>query len=339
MLSRVAEALYWMSRYIERAEDITRMLSVNFDATLETRVEDEQLGWMSLIAANADADRFHDLFGKADARSATEFLLWHPANPNAVTACINRARENARSVREQISTEMWEHINRLYFLLRDINRGEVLRGPHTFFVEMRDGSQAFQGITNATMIHGEAYQFIELGKYIERAVETVYTLDMKYAVVNTLREGSPEANIQLIAMLKSCSAFEPFRRTHAAQLQAWRVADFLLLDREFPRAVLFCLDRSLHSVNTISGGSGGPGLTTASRPIPSQLTPPQRAFGRICAELEYLDIHEVLGDALHPYLEQISHRIDAAGEEIARTYFNTQLILPDQAMQPAQQQQ
>jgi uncharacterized alpha-E superfamily protein len=339
MLSRVAEALYWMSRYIERAEDITRMLSVNFDAMLETELEDEQLGWLPLIAASADQQIFHACFDKASAATATEFLLWHPANTNAVLACIMRARENARTVREQISSEMWAHINRLYFMVQDVNRAEVLRGPHEFFVQVRDGSQAFQGITTATMTHGEAYDFIQLGKFIERATETVYTLDMKYAVVNTLREGSPEANIQLIAMLKSCSAFEPFRRSHAAQMQAWRVAEYLLLSQEFPRAVCFCLHHCLEYVNAICGSRAEPVVTGLGRTTAGQLTPPQRAFGRLGAELEYLDIHEVLGDRFHGYLDQLQHRIGLAGEEVARTFFNTQVILPEAERQPSQQQQ
>ena len=338
MLSRVAEALYWMSRYIERAEDITRMLSVNFDAMLETRLEDEQLGWLPLIAASADVDLFRACFDHANAATASEFLIWHPANVNGVLACIHRARENARSVREQISTEMWAHINRLYFLIKDVNRADVLRGPHDFFAAVRDGSQAFQGITAATMTHGEAYEFIRLGMHLERATETVYTLDMKYSVVNTLAEGSPEANIQLIAMLKSCSAFEPFRRSYASQLQAWRVAEYLLLSAEFPRAVCFGLNHCLMSVNTISGMGLGISLGM-NRPAPGALTAPQRSFGRLAAELEYLDIHEVLGAAFHPYLHSLAQRITAAGEDVARAYFNTQVILAEPDMQPPQQQQ
>jgi uncharacterized alpha-E superfamily protein len=335
VLSRVAESMYWMSRYIERAEDITRMLSVNFDAMLESGLEDEQLGWLALIVASADVDMFHSCYDQVNATNVTEFLLWHPSNANAVLACINRARENARSIREQISSEMWAHINRLYFLGREMDRAEVLRGPHQFFAQIRDGSQAFQGITMATLTHGEPYEFIQLGKYIERASETVRTLDMKYGVVNLLREGSPEANIQLVAMLKSCSAFEPFRRSYAEQLQAWRVAEYLLLSREFPRAVSFCLDHCLICINAISGTS-----TSGTRPpMSAQLTAPQRAFGRICAELEYLDIQSVLGTHFHEYLHQLLQRIDHAGEEVSRTFFNTQVILPEATDQPPQQPQ
>ena len=339
MLSRVADALYWMSRYIERAEDITRMLSVNFDAMLGSGLEDEQLGWLRLVGASADRTTFQRCFPHATAAAATEFLLWHPDNVNAVMACVTRARQNARMVREQISSEMWEHINRLYFLVKDVNRSEVLQGPYAFFARVRDGSQAFQGIAAATMTHGEPYEFIQLGRHIERASETVSTLHMKYVVVNTLKDGSPEANVQLVAMLKSCSAFEPFRRTYAAQLQAWRVAEYLLLSPEFPRAVRFCLAHGLESVNAISRAGTGDEAAPGARPAPRQLTGPQRALGRICAELEYLDIHDVLGEPFHEYLHQLLRRIDAAGEEVARTFFSTQVILPELDARAAQQQQ
>jgi uncharacterized alpha-E superfamily protein len=321
MLSRVAETLYWMSRYIERAEDMTRILAVNFQALLDTRLEDVQQGWQPLVVITGDEDLYREHFSHYNAQSVSEFLLWHPANPNSVVACLTRARENARSVREQISIEMWEHLNRLYFLIKDTNRAAVLRGPHEFFRQVRDGSQAFQGIAEATMTHGDAHEFIQLGKYLERADKTARILDVKYAAVNTLQEGSPAASLQLIAMLKSCSAFEPFRKAHAAEMQAARVAEYLLLSRDFPRAVYFCLDRSLRAINTLLGETTRP---LSASPVNSA----QRLLGRLCAEMEYLDISEVLGERMDPYLNQLLIRLNQAGDEIARTYFNTQVILP-----------
>ncbi len=329
MLSRVAEALYWMSRYVERAEDITRLLSVNFHALLDTQVEPTQRGWERLMAINRDEKVFLQYFNKFDVRSVSEFLLWHPANPNAVLDCINRARENARAVRGQISSEMWEHLNRLYFFVKDVNRDSVLNGPHEFFRQMRDGSQAFQGVTEATLPHGEAYEFIQVGKYLERADKTIRILDIKYAEASLLPEGSPAAATQLIAMLRSCSALEPFRQSHAAQLQASRVAEYLLLSRDFPRAVSFCLGECLRGVNTLS---------TDPTKLPGQLNNAQRTLGRLGAEMNYLDIEEVLSDDLHPYLDKLLKRLNHAGQEIERTFFNTRVILPGKDVQQAQQQ-
>ncbi len=329
MLSRVAESLYWMSRYIERAEDATRILNVNFHTLIESPEVASEAGWQALVTITGDQELYGTLYKNFTARNVIEFLLWHPENPNAVTTCLTQARENARGVREQISVEMWEHINRLYFLIKEVNRKAVLRGPHEFFRQVRDGSQAFQGIADATMIHGQPYEFIQLGKYLERADKTVRILDVKYAAINHLPEGSSEASLQLVAMLKSCSAFEPFRKTYAAQIQAWRVAEYLLLNRAFPRAVLFSLDQCRQSLDAIA----------ADPQHPKAVASPQRLIGRLCAELNYLDIQEVLGDSMDPYLNQLLKRINSVDEEIAKAYFNTQVVLPGLRPQQAQQQQ
>jgi uncharacterized alpha-E superfamily protein len=321
MLSRVADALFWMSRYVERAEDITRILTVNFHTLLDTKTEDAQ-AWKPVIAITGDEDLFAKNYDECNGRNVSEFLLWHPANPNAVTTCITLARENARGVREQISSEMWEHLNRLYFLVRDIKRELSARGPYEFFDKIRHGSQAFQGITNETMTHSEPYEFIQLGKHLERADKTIRIIDVKYASVNLLREG-PESSLQLIAMLRSCSAFEAFRKTHLSQLNAAGVAEFLIFNQQFPRAVAYCLQRALRSITLMSEDS--------------KPTKPLRSLGKICSELDYLDINEVLGPNMHPYLEQLLKKINQAGDEITRTYFNTQVILP--AEYPPRQQQ
>ncbi len=329
MLSRVADALYWMSRYVERAEDITRILTVNFHTLLDAPVEVSEHAWQPIIAITGDEDLYRECYREFNARNVSEFLLWNPKNPNAVTTCITLARENARSVREQITSEMWENLNRLYFLVRDLNREVIGHGPYEFFDQIRYGSWAFQGITAETMTHGDGYEFIQLGKHLERADKTVRTLDVKYAAVNELSEG-PEISLQLIAMLRSCSAFEAFRKTGASNLQAARVAEFLLLNLEFPRAVAFCLHRALRSINSISGDPTRQ---------PHQLNNPQRLMGRICAELEYLEISEVLDQNMHPFLDQLLLKINHAGSEIMQTYFNTQVILPVKYPQQAQQQQ
>jgi len=329
MLSRVAEALYWMARYIERAEDLTRLLAVNFNALLDTQPSDAQWGWQSLIHITGDENLFSEIYGNANSRSASEFLIWESTNSNSVTDCIMRARENARSVREQISTEMWEGINRLYFLTRNADRSAVLTNPTEFFREVRDRAQAFQGITAATMTHGEPYQFIQLGWHIERADKTARILDAKYLYLNRFPEGSAETSLQLIALLRSCSAFEPYRRASAGKLDAQHVVEYLLLDREFPRAVLFCLNLCLTILESIGEDS------TASPKSDS----PRRTLGRLSADLEYLDIQDVLGENMDPFLSQFLNRLNLVGDDIARTYFNTSIILPDERPRQQQQQQ
>ena len=329
MLSRVAESLYWMSRYIERAEDLTRLLAVNFNSLLDLRAGDAQRAWQSLVKATGDDALFAELHEEANAQSVTQFMVWEPLNPNSVTACIIRARENARGVREQITSEMWEGLNRLYFLTRNVERPSLLTNPAEFFRLLRDRAQAFQGITAATMSHGEPYRFIQLGLYFERADKTARILDGKYLYLNQLPEGSAETSLQLIALLRSCSAFEPYRRASAGQINVINVVEYLLLNREFPRAVLFCLNSCLQTLDRI-----GEEVTASPRSNPTR-----RALGRLAADLDYLDIQEVLGENIDPFLSRFLVRLNSIGDEISRLYFNTSVILPDERPRQQQQQQ
>jgi len=323
MLSRAAESLYWTSRYIERAEDITRLLDVNFHALLDAPAAEHRTSWQQLIEIATDNGLYHEHFSDFTGRAVTEFLLWHPANPHAVTTCVAQARENARSVRELITSEMWEHINKLYFLVRDVNRGMALAGPHEFFRAVREGSHAFQGVTAATMPHGEGFQFVQVGTYLERADKTLRILDVKNNALQDAPPDSLDASTRLVALLKSCSAFEAFRKSRSAQLEPTAVAEYLLLDRSFPRAVLFCLERCLDAINAVSAQRNGP----------------HHALGRLCSELSYSHIDEVAARPLSAFLAELLRRMNLIGEEISRTYFSTQVLAPEPTFQQQQQQQ
>jgi uncharacterized alpha-E superfamily protein len=323
MLSRAAESLYWTSRYIERAEDITRLLDVNFHALLDAPAAEHRASWQQLVKIGTDDGAYHEHFSDFTARPVTEFLLWHRANPYAVTTCIALARENARSVRELITREMWEQINKLYFLVRDVDRAAALAGPHEFFRRVREGSHAFQGVTTATMPHGEGFQFVQVGTHLERADKTLRILDVKNAALEDVPPDSLAASTRLVALLKSCSAFEAFRKSRTIQLEPVGVADYLLLDRSFPRSVLFCLERCLDAINAISAQRNGP----------------HHSLGRLCAELSYTQIDEVAARPLTTYLAELLGRMNRIGEEISRTYFSTQVLAAEPVMQHHQQQQ
>jgi uncharacterized alpha-E superfamily protein len=326
MLSRVAESLYWMSRYIERAEDLTRLMAVNFNALLDAHPAEANEGWQALIRITGDEALFAETGGEANAQSVIKFLLWESLNTNSIMACISMARENARSVREQISSEMWESINRLYFLTRNPESMDVLINPAEFFGQVRDRAQAFQGITSATMSHDEPYEFIQLGMHLERADKTVRILDAKYLYLNQPQNDSAETSLQLIALLRSCSAFEPYRRAAAGLISVEDVVEYLLLNRQFPRAVLFCLNVCQHILDNIGIDTNKP-------------DPPRRALGRLSADLEYLDIREVLGENMDPFLSRLLVQLNSIGDDIARSYFNTSIILPDERPRQQQQQQ
>jgi len=329
MLSRVAESLYWMARYMERAEDLSRLLAVDFNSLLDVQPTDARLGWESLVRVNGDIPLFNEIHKEVNAQSVIQFLLWEPLNTNSVAGYIMHARENARGVREQITSEMWESINRIYFMTRNPERSDIQTNPTEFFRLIRDRAQAFQGITSATMIHGEPYRFIQLGLFLERADKTARILDAKYLYLKRFPKNSPEIALQLIALLRSCAAFEPYRRASAVQLDTENVVEYLLLDREFPRAVFFCLNVCLRTLGYIGDDSM----------IPAKPDTPRRTLGRLVADLEYLDMHEVLGENMSPFLGRFLERLNSIGDDIARTYFNTSIILPDERPRQQQQQQ
>jgi uncharacterized alpha-E superfamily protein len=309
-----------MARYVERAEDLTRVLAVHSLAFLDAPDRDAERSFRALVSFLGDAELFAAHFERYDVRTVSEYFVCHAANPSSVATSIARARENARAVREQISSEMWEHLNRLYFAVKDAGPEDFVQAPYEFYRRVRDGSQAFQGITHATMTHNEAYYFLQLGKHLERASQTVRVLGMRYATVSALEDGTPGATLELIAMLKSCSAFEPFRRVAGSDLTTARVAEFLLVDRQFPRAVLFCLKSCAFALGHIGEGEGPA--------APARPERPRQLLGRLCADLEFLDLHDVLGAAMQPFLDDLLQRLRLFADELARSYFSTRLPLP-----------
>ncbi|MCW2976754.1 MAG: hypothetical protein JWM06_2035 [Actinomycetia bacterium] len=319
MLSRVAESLYWTGRSIERAEDTSRLLHVNFHGLLDADLRDRGRAWRDLILFLGRDDVFREHFSEYTAPAVTEFMLWHPANPDAVTACVARARENARGVREQISSEMWEHLNRLHLLVSRTRRSAVLASPHDFFTRVREGSHAFQGVMKATLPRGEAYEFLELGAHLERADSTARLLSVKVAGLMAA-EPAAATHEWLSNLLKSCGAYEAFRKQESDELRAARVVAFLLLERRLPRAVCFCLELCLSAIRAISGDGARP----------------ERAIGRVFAELSFTEVRE-LDDTTVFLLGRVMRSLSDAADEIAGGYFTTRSIPPGPYAQQQQQ--
>jgi uncharacterized alpha-E superfamily protein len=320
MLSRVAESLYWTGRYTERAEDTSRLLHVNFHGLLDADLPDRGRAWHDLILFLGRDDVFSEHFSEYTAQAVAEFVLWHPANPDAVAACVARARENARGAREQISSEMWEHLNRLHLSVSRARPAGVLASPHDFFVRIREGSHAFQGVMKATLPRGEAYELLELGSHLERADATARLLSVK---VPALSAAEPESvtHAWLSNLLKSCGAYEAFRKEESDELRADRVVSFLLLDSRLPRAVCFCLEQCLNAIRSISGEG----------------VRPERAIGRVFAELAFTELHE-LDETTSSLLARVQRGLQDAATEIASAYFTTRVIPPGPYAQQQQQQ-
>jgi uncharacterized alpha-E superfamily protein len=316
MLSRVAESLYWTARSIERAENTSRLFDVSFHGMLDARVADPDEEWRDLLRALGRDDLFREHFDEHTPKAVTEFLLWHPANPDSVTTSVARARENLRGVREQISSEMWEHLNRLHLLVARTRSPRVLDAPHEFLVRIREGSHAFQGVTKATLPRGEAFEFLELGAHLERADATARVLLTR---APGLVEGHSD---RLWALLRSCGGFEAFRRHESEEAQSARVVEFLLLDRSFPRSVLFCAQRCLEAVQAIAGNS----------------QQPERAIGKLVAKLAFADVPQLDPPSLTALLREVLVNVHDAGRELGGAYFATRVVLPGPYAQQQQQQ-
>ena len=312
MLSRAAESIYWMSRYLERAENVARFIEVNCHLMLDLPVEAKGQ-WEPLVLTTGDQDLFYENYATDNQASVIDFLTFSPINPNSIISCLQNARENARSIREIISPEMWEQINKFYLQVQNIDKPQAQDTPHTYFTDIIMASHLFTGIQRNTMSHNEAWQFAQLGRDLECADKTSRILDVKYYFL--LPEvgdvGTPFDNIQWSALLKSASALEMYRKQYGP-IEPHNVVDFLLLNREFPRAIRYCLSRANQSLHTISG-----------TPESSFQNTSEQVLGRLLAELDYTSIDEIITRGLHEYLDAFQTRLNRLDNAIFETFFAT----------------
>jgi len=311
MLSRVADSIYWMSRYVERAENVARFISVNLNLSLDMPGEAGQQWWPLVVITGDDAE-FQQRVGQTTKESVVQFLTFDVENPNSILSCLRAARENARSVREIISAEMWEHINTFYLMVRDGGTlDDVLDNPYAFFDRVNVLGQQFLGVTDATMTHGEAWHFCQLGRMLERADKTSRILDVKYFILlpKLSDVGTPFDDIQWLALLRSASALEMYRQRHG-QIAPVNVVKFLVIDREFPRAVLYSLTRANESLHAISGTYTG-----------SFCNPAEQRLGQLRAELAYTQAEDVIASGLHEFVDDLQRRLNLVGEAIHECFF------------------
>lgn len=311
MLSRVASSIYWLNRYIERAENYARFIEVNLNLTLDLpRGTVEQ--WEPLVAVTGDHESFVQRYGKATKDAVIQFLSADAANPNSILSCLMAARENARSVREIISTDMWEQVNRFHLMVRDaVSGGLSSRNLHTFLADVKANSHLFLGITHATMSHGEGWHFARLGRLLERADKTSRILDVKYfMLLPTVAEvGTPFDIIQWSALLKSASALEMYYKRFG-RISPDDVTSFLIFDSTFPRAIRYCLIKSEDSLHAISGSEHGAYANHA-----------EKWLGRLRAELDFGDLEECLGGGLHEFLDRFQSQLNRVGDAIFETFY------------------
>jgi uncharacterized alpha-E superfamily protein len=316
MLSRVANSLYWMSRYIERAENIARILDVNLQLLLDFRnLDDEGLRdhWMPIVQCTGDQESFVAQHQRATAAAVAEFMVFRLENPNSIVSSVSQARENARMVRDQITVETWEELNRLYlFMLSPAAMQLWLDSPTDFFNEIKASSLQLVGLSYATHMHNEGWWFSQAGRFIERADKTSRILDVRYHTLPA--RGLPKTVnqtevLEWSAILRSCSAWDIYKSVYGADVHPRDVAELLLLNEDFPRSVRFCVDRLNDALRRISG--------VATRRFSNDA---EKLSGRLVAELQFSTIDEVFAAGLHDYLDQLQRKLNAIGEALFNLY-------------------
>jgi uncharacterized alpha-E superfamily protein len=310
LLSRVAEAVYWMARYIERAENVARFLDVNHNLTLD--LPGGYAGqWQPIVDTTGDRAAFQQRYGTATRENVVRFLAFEPENRNSIYSCIVAARENARSVRETISSEMWQQINSLYLMITAESRKPVAESLPEFCHQVRMACHLFQGVTQGTMSHNESWQFISLGRHLERADKTTRILDVKYFIllpsVNDV--GTPYDDVQWAAVLKSVSGFEMYRKKYG-RIAPERIVEFLLLDGEFPRAVRYCIGLADHALHAITGASQG-AFSCAS----------EQRLGLLRSELDFSRVEAILAGGLHEFFDALQTKMNTIDECILGDFF------------------
>ncbi|HUF31873.1 MAG TPA: alpha-E domain-containing protein [Acidimicrobiales bacterium] len=307
MLARHAESLFWAGRYVERASDTARMLDVTYHGLLESPPQEVQRAWLDLLEVLGTGPSFAARHAD-DVSEATvsRFLAIDTDNPGSVVSLVGRARENVRSVRELVSTEMWEAVNAFYLELggHDLTY-DIENQPSQLYSMVKGRCQAVAGSAVETMPHDDAWRFMMLGWMIERAEMTLRLLDVRYLQLADL---DPQSGFHhWIGVLKSASAAEAYRRAYSLSMDRADVVEFLLLSEGFPRSVLWCLRSAEENLGLLCN--------------PGRLSRAQRVLGRIRADLEYCDVHELISGDLNAFLRATLGHVRRVAELLALELF------------------
>jgi uncharacterized alpha-E superfamily protein len=304
-----------MRRYTERAENVARFIDVTLNLTLGLGDQREHQ-WEALVYTTGDDTLFFESYQHVSQENVIRFLTFDESNPNSILSCLQYARENARQSREMLSSQMWEELNKFYLFVRDSrNDQRAIDSPFEFFTKVRQFGYLIDGVVSGTMSHGEAWNFGRLGAMLERADKTSRILDVKYFLLlpNVSDVGTSIDFSQWGMLLRSASALEMYRRRFG-RLSPKLVAAFLLLDRDFPRAVRFCISLAERSLLAITGGTPG-----------NFNNRPEQLLGRLRAELEFLDIDEVMRGGLHGFIDGFQSKLNDVGDAVHEMFFQVQV--------------
>jgi uncharacterized alpha-E superfamily protein len=312
MLSRVADAIYWMARYVERAENIARFVEVTLHLSLDlpTGIQDQ---WEPLVSTTGDREYFAEHYGAFKRENVIRFLTLDARYSNSILSSLAFARENARSVRDTISSEAWEQLNESYHLVRDAARStHNLERIMDFCRTVRQHSHLFHGILDATMLRGEGWHFANLGRLLERADKTSRILDVKYfTLLPKLHDvGTPIDDLQWSAVLRSVSGHEMFRKRYHT-ITVHRVVEFLILDIAFPRAVHFCVAHADDSLRQLTGAADRSYRNLA-----------EQRLGRLRAEFTYGDVKAIVDSGLHEFIDRLQSNLNSVDVAFYEVFFH-----------------
>ena len=314
MLSRVANSIYWISRYIERAENYARFIDVNKNLMLDlpSPVKEQ---WKPLILITGDSSLFDSKYSEYTKNNVIKFLVTDKENPNSIISCIAKARENARTVQEVINSEMWFQINELFLTIKNrlLKRNWDNDTLDELLTEILKGSHLLNGIMDATFSHNEAWHFAYMGRMLERADKTIRIINMKnYYLLDSARvlNSTSLDLLQWTSLLKSVSAYEMYRKKYS-RLRVENIIEFLLLDYSFPRAVKYTIARAERSLHIITGNQSF-AFTCSS----------EKEIGKLRAMLEFTEVAEIFENGLHNFLDDVLDKINDVGNAIFETFFD-----------------
>ena len=310
MLSRAADSIFWIGRYMERAENVARFIDVNLHHMLDLPPGTPEQ-WKPVVAVTGDLYRFLERYETTTRESAIQFLTFDDGNPNSILSSLRAARENARAIRDVMSSDMWEHLNETFLHVSDDDAFERVRhAPYEFFSELKLSGRLFEGLTDDTMSHGEAWHFCRLGRLIERADKISRMVDFKHF----LPGGAPMEEIEWSVVLQSANSLELYRKRHG-RIQREKIVAFLLLDREFPRSVQYCLTGAEESLHAITG-----------TPIGTFRILAEQRLGQLRSELAFARAEEILADGLHEYVDTLQLKLNLTSDAVTEAFFVPQSV-------------
>jgi uncharacterized alpha-E superfamily protein len=314
MLSRTADHLFWMARYMERAENTARMLNVNYETSLLPQSADmAEQGWRGMLSISELTWAFSQRYQEVAARHVMDFMVRDEGNPSSIVACLRAARENARAVRGTLTTEVWETVNQTWLEFNRMVRGGAFeRDPGALFEWVKYRSHLSRGVTVGTMLMDEALHFLRIGTFLERADNTARLLDVKFHALagdyfgaGNVKESQEVDFYHWSAILRSVSGFEVYRKVYRNVIRPERVAELLILRPDMPRSLAACMNEVVANLQLVANQQSGETL---------------RRAGRLRSDLQFGRIDEILATGLHAYLTQFLDRVNDLGAGIGRDF-------------------